>query len=131
MALNNAAGFRRFHQDISGELAVVAATDDTTLVTVRSTSHTIYIQKIIFYVTTSAAQSISFEDSNASAKQIFEIAASPLDNTEFSVDYGDEGVPLTEGKDFKMMVSAAGNAGMLKWYGYQRLTAAVAAGSTN
>lgn len=124
-------GYRKHFQDISGELAVLAATDDTTLVTVRNTSSTIYIQRIIFYVTTDAAQSMSFEDSNGTPKKIAEVPASPGDETRWDFDFGDEGIPLTEGKDFKMMVSAAGLAGQLKWYGYSKLTSAVAVGSTN
>lgn len=114
--------FRRTYEDISGELAVLAATDDSTLVTSRGTNYTIYIQRIIFYVTTDAAQSMSFEDSNGTPKQVANIPASPGDDTRWDFDFGPEGYPLTAGKDFKMMVSAAGLAGNLKWYGYQKLT---------
>ena len=125
----DAGWYRKTYEDISGDLAVAAATGDTTLVTVRNTSHTIYVQRIIFYVTTDAAQSMSFEDSNGTPKQVANIPASPGDDTRWDFDFGEEGIPITEGKNFLMNVSAAGLAGNLKWYGYQRITAAVAAAS--
>ena len=125
----DAGWFRKTYEDISGDLAVAAATGDSTLVTVRNTSHTVYVQRIIFYVTTDAAQSMSFEDSNSTPKQVANIPASPGDDTRWDFDFGEEGIPLTEGKNFLMNVSAAGLAGNLKWYGYQRITAAVAAAS--
>jgi hypothetical protein len=122
---------RKQYGDISGELAVTATTDDSTLVTVRGASHTIFIQSIDFFVTTSAAQSMSFEDSNGTPKQIFEIPATPGDSEHYKQDWGPEGIPLTEGKDFKMMVSAVGLAGQLKWYGYQKLTSTIHVNTAN
>ena len=129
MALDTAQDFRNVYNDISGDLVVLAATDDTTLVSVRNASHTIFIQRIIFFVSTSAAQSMSFEDSANTPVQIAEIPATPADSTRWDFDFGEEGTPLTAGKDFKMMVSAAGLAGILKWYGYQRVVGAVAMAS--
>lgn len=130
-ANKSAADLRAVHRDISGNLLVAAATDDATLVTCRNANSTIYIQRIAFYVTTDAAQSMVFEDSNASAKKIAEIPSSPGDESPWIFDFGDNGVPLTEGKNFVMNVSAAGLAGHLEWDGYTRITSAVAAGSTN
>lgn len=129
MKISTAQDYRRFYTDISGELAWTASTDDSTLVTVRNASHTLFIQRIIVWISTDAAQSMSFEDSNGAPKQIAEIPASPGDSTRWDFDFGDEGMPLTEGKDFKAMVSAAGLAGQIKWYGYQKQTATVAAAS--
>jgi hypothetical protein len=126
MAQKTAANYRSWYQDISGHLAVLAATDDTTLFTAKA-NHTLFIQRIIFFVTTSAAQSMSFEDSNGTPKQIANIPATPADDTRWDFDFGDIGVPLTEGKNFVMNVSAAGLAGQLEWYGYQKLTAVAAA----
>ena len=131
--VSDAQSYRNHYQDISGELAVAAATDDTTLVSVKNASYTLYIQRIVFWVSTDAAQSMSFEDSNGTPKQIAEIPSSPGDSTRWDFDFGEEGLPLTEGKDFKMMVSAAGLAGQLKWYGYSKQTAVLdsRSGSTN
>jgi hypothetical protein len=122
---------RKQHGDISGTLDVTTTTDDTTLKAVRSSNHTIYIQRIEFFVTTSAAQSMSFEDSNTSPKQIFEIPSSPADSSHWSQDWGPDGINLTAGKDFKMMVSAVGLAGQLRWYGYQKLTSVITTGTAN
>lgn len=131
MSLKDAAGYRTYYQDISGNLAVAAATGDTTLVTARNANSTIYIQRIIVYVTTDAAQSASFVDSNGTPKKLAEVTTSPGDETRWDFDFGDAGVPLTEGKNFVLDVSAAGLAGNVIWYGYSKISSAVAAGSTN
>lgn len=126
-----AADFRRWNQDISGALVVAAATGDTTLVTARNANSTIWIQTISFFVTTDAAQSMSLEDSNGTAKQIALVPTSPGVGTPWRFNFGEKGVALTEGKDFVMNVSAAGLAGHLEWEGYIRLSSAVAPGTTN
>lgn len=122
-----AAGYREFYQDISGSLTVAAGTGDTTLVTVKDAYHTIFIQRIVGYVTTDAAQSMAFEDSAGTPKKIFELTASPGDETRWEFFGGERGEPLTEGKNFVMNVSAAGLAGNVTWEGYQKLTAVTAA----
>jgi len=123
--------FRQVNQDISGHLTATTSTDDTTLVTARNTSTTIYIQRIIVYITTDAAQSWSFEDSNGTAKIVAKVTTSPGVDTRWDFYFGARGKPLTEGKNFVLNVSATGLAGQVEWEGYQRLTTAVAAGSTN
>lgn len=117
---------RKWHKDISGSLTMGAGDGDATLVTGRS-GHTIKIQRIIVYITTDAAQSWSFEDSNASAKKIAEVTTSPGDETRWDFDFGDNGVPLTEGKNFVLNVSAAGLAGHIEWLGYIEQTATMSA----
>lgn len=117
--------YRKLFRDISGELTVAAATDDTTLVTVRGAGYTIYIQRLYFVVLTDAAQSISFEDSNGTAKVIAQVPASPGKGTVFEWDYGAKGISLTEAKNFVMNVSAAGLAGKLTWSGYMKQTATI------
>ena len=119
MALSTAQDYRRLYEDISGKLIVAADTGDTTLVAAK-TGQTIYIQRIIFYVTTDAAQSMSFEDGTL---QIANIPASPGDDTRWDFDFGDVGIPLTESAAFLMNVRAAGLAGNLVWEGYQKCTA--------
>lgn len=122
----SAAGYRKHYQDISGSLAVTASTDDTTLVAAK-TNHTIFVQRIIFYVTTDAAASMSFEDSNGTPLQGANIPASPGDDTRWDFDFGDRGFPLTEEKGFVMNVSATGLAGNLVWEGYSKRTKVAAA----
>ena len=111
---------RSIYQNISGSLVVAAATGDTDLVAAK-TGYTIYIQKIIFNVTTDAAQSMTFQ-SKTSALELATIPASPGDNTEHVFDFGTEGMPLTESEAFQMNVSAAGLAGVLMWEGYRKQT---------
>lgn len=121
-AYNRAAeDYRRIYSDVSGSLAVTATTDDTTLVAGK-TGHTLYIQRIIAYITTDAAQSWSFEDNNSSAKFLAKVTTSPGVDTRWDFDFGDIGVPLTEAKGFVLNVSGIGLAGHIEWYGYRRLT---------
>ena len=122
MAFGDYLQYRRENHDISGSLEVIATTDDTTLVSAKDANHTIFIQRLSFWVSTSVAQTISFEDSDSSAFQIAEIPSAP-GKAMFNFDFGARGVALTEGKDFKMMVSAVGYAGALSWEGYQKRTA--------
>ena len=125
--MKDAQSYRTFYQDISGDTTLAAAGGDATLVTVKDVYHTIYIQRIVGYITTDAAQSIAFEDSNGTPKKIFEITASPGDETRWEAYFGDRGVALTEGKNFVLNVSAAGLAGHFEWEGYSKLTAVTSA----
>ena len=129
----DAASYRSFHRDVSTELTVLAATGDTTLITATSASHQIFVQRIIVYITTDAAQSMAFEDTAGTPVKIAEVPSSPGDETRWDFDYGDEGWALTAGTNLNMNVSAAGLAGIVKVYAYQRITpgVAMAAGTTN
>lgn len=121
-----AEDYRRIYKDISGHLALAAADGDATLVTGK-TGFTIFIQRVQFYVTTDAAQSLSFEDSNGTPRKIFEVTTSPGDETLWAAEFGAKGIPLTEAKDFVANVSAAGLAGQIVWNGYIRQTATLSA----
>lgn len=128
----SAAGYRVSNRDISGSQVIAAADGDTTLFSNAAangggSSYTVFIQRIIVWISTDAAQSWSFEDDNAPAKQIAEIPSSPGDSTRWDFDYGDRGVPLTVGKDFELNVSAAGLAGFIVWEGYLKRTVVGAA----
>ena len=123
--------FRKIHRDVSTELTFTASTDDTVLITATSASHTIYVQRIIGYITTDAAQSIAFQDTAGTPVKIAEITTSPGDETRWDFDFGEEGTPLTVGTNLNMNVSATGLAGHVKVYAYQRITVAMAVGTTN
>lgn len=128
-SFRSAEGYRTTYRDISGNLDLLAATGDTTLVSNVAanglgTGWTIFIQRIIVWISTDAAQSLSFEDDNGSARQVAEIPSSPGDSTRWDFDYGARGVPLNEAKDFELNVSAAGLAGQIVWEGYARRTTA-------
>lgn len=125
--MKDASGYRKYFQDISGDTSILAGGGDTTLVTVKDQYHTIYIQRIVAYIDTDAAQSWSFEDNNGTPKKIAEVTTSPGDETRWEFFYGERGIPLTEGKNFVLNVSAAGLAGDVTWEGYQKLTAVTAA----
>lgn len=131
MAQKIAEDYRRWNQDVSGHITIAATDDDQTLVTVRNANSTIYVQTVIAYITTDAAQSWSFEDSNGTAKKACKVTTSPGVDTRWQFDFGPRGLPLTEGKNFLLNVSAVGLAGTIEWYGYSRLTSAVAPGTTN
>jgi hypothetical protein len=122
---------RTFYQDISSALTVAVGTGDTTLVTARNANSTIYIQRVIVYVTTDAAQSFSFEDSANTPVVVAKVSTSPGVDTRWDFDFGPNGRPLTEGKNFVLNVSAAGLAGSVEWYGYSKLTTPMAVGSNN
>ncbi len=123
MPLSTAADFRRIYSNISGSRTFTASGDDVTLVAAPADSKmSIFIQKVIVYITTDAATTIVFSDSSATVK-IFEILASIGDEVRWEWDGGDEGVPLTVAESFIMNHSAAGMAGTVKWYGYKRRTA--------
>lgn len=125
-SFKTAEGYRKFYQDCSGTLVVTASTDDTTLVTAK-TNHTIYVQTIIFYVTTSVAQSMTFQDSAGSPLKLCAVTSTPGVDTRWEFYFGEEGFPLTEEKNLVMNVSATGLAGNLRWEGYQKRTKVAAA----
>lgn len=124
-----AADYRSFYTDISGSHVLATGAGDATLVSVRNSAYQIFIQRIVVWITTDAAQSMSFEDDNSPAKQIFEVTTSPGDSTRWEAVYGERGVPLTLGKDFELNVSAAGLGANIEWEGYMKLVTPVAATS--
>jgi hypothetical protein len=119
-----AAELRSIYPNISGSSVVAAADTDSTLVAAKA-SHTIFVQRIIAYVSTDAAQSWSFE--GTAGRVIAKVTTSPGVDTRWDFDFGDEGVPLAEGDALLLNASAAGLAGNITWYGYRKLTSAVGA----
>lgn len=117
---------RRYHRDMSTSLRVAATDVDTTLITGR-TGQTVFVQRIIVYIITDAAQSWSFEDSNGTARVIATVTASPGADTRWDFDFGPEGAPLTEAKNLVLNVSAAGLAGHIEVEAYMKPTAALTA----
>jgi hypothetical protein len=125
MPLLTAEARRQYFRNISGSLSRSAAQGDATLASCRY-GHTIYVQRVIVYITTDAAQSWVFEDESATVK-VCEVPASPGDETRWDFDFGDEGKPLTEGEDLVLNASAAGLAGHIEYYGYMKQTATISA----
>lgn len=118
---------RIIHQDVSGTLILGTSTDDTTLVTPRSTSHTVFVQKAHIQITgASAGKSWQLVDSASTPIQITGPFPTDTDGSHYDMDFGSLGVPLTEGKNLVVDVSASGAAGIITWEGYQRITSAIA-----
>lgn len=112
--------FRSQFQDVSGQLNVAAATGDTTLVTARDANTAIFVQRIVVYIQTDAAQSMAFTDTAATPVEIAKVSTSPGASTRWDFDFGEEGIQLTQGKNFLMDVSAAGLVGVVKYYAYTK-----------
>lgn len=125
------AGDYRFYQrqytDKSTDLNVLAATDDTTLITAKSVAHQIFVQKISVNISTYSAKTWQFEDSAGTAVPIANLsipAAAVALNSESSTivyDFGPKGFPLTVGKNLVLNVSAAGAAGQIHVEAYEKL----------
>jgi hypothetical protein len=118
---------RTRYQNVSKTLTFDAATDPSTapFITGR-TGYTIYVQRVLFVVTTSAAQSITVRDSNATPKVIAVLPSlSSVGTLEFN--FGDDGVPLTQGKNLDIAASGAGVAGTISVEAYLRPTGTLTA----
>lgn len=115
---------RTRYKDISGRTTLLA-TDDLsatarTLVALRA-GYTIFIQKISVAVITDNAATQSFQDNAGTPRVIGKTKVSPGIGP-IVFDYGDEGVALTEGKQFDLKNSAAGLAAEIQWTGYMKPT---------
>lgn len=118
----NLGFIQRAFRSANGSLTFTAAATTQTIQSVKSASHTIFLQKVIVYITTNAAQSLVFRDSAGTPVEKATVTSSPGDETRWEFDFGWRGAPLTEGKDLVAAFSAAGLAGHMEWYGYQRKT---------
>lgn len=87
---------------------------------VPSAKHTIYVQKIVFDVTTSAAQSMTFQDDASTPVVIATIPSSPGVGPQV-FDFGDAGIPLTTGKNLDVATSGAGLAGRYTIHAYAQI----------
>lgn len=117
---------RTFYQDASGSFNVLAASTTTTLVT-EPINDTIYLQKAHFeIITTSAGKTWTLEDSAGTPIVLIpSIDASAV--AHFDFDFGPNGIPLTQGKNLVLLISAAGAGGWVTWEAYSKRTAVVSA----
>lgn len=116
---------RTVYQNASTTANFAATDGNTTLVTGKA-NYTLYVQRIVVMIKTSAAQTITFEDSANTPIYVAQIAASPGANTRFDFDFGPEGKALTSGKNLAMDMTA-GNAGHVEVLAYLKPDSAVAA----
>ncbi|MGE3341488.1 MAG: hypothetical protein AB7J46_06365 [Candidatus Altimarinota bacterium] len=114
--------FRRYgnNRAFATQLDFTTATETTELVAARSASWTIYVQRIIVWIKTDAAQSLTFQDDAGTPVVIAKVPASPGADTRRDFDFGPRGVALTEGKNLDAAFSAAGLAGHLEVIGYHK-----------
>jgi hypothetical protein len=126
------AGYQNHYSNKSTDLAVLAATDDTTLITAKSANHRIYVQKIVVNITTYSAKTWLFKDSAGTPvdKALISIPAAavalPSESGSMVIDFGPKGTPLTLGKNLLLDVSAAGAAGTIHVEAYEKLEGVIA-----
>lgn len=114
-----------FYQDVSGNLTGAGAAD-ATLVTVRNVYHSLFLQKAHIQITgASAAKTWQLTDSTG--LQLTGPFPTDTDGSHYDMDFGPEGVQLTEGANLVLDVSASGATGNVSWEAYQKLTAVTAA----
>lgn len=94
-----------------------AATDGNTTITADVAGKTQHIQTIIVSIKTSAAQTITFQDSSGT-EWVQMIPANPGVNTRWVFDFGPKGKALTAGQGL-VMAMTAGNAGHVQVTGYK------------
>lgn len=119
---------REFYGSISGGRAVAAADTGTITLVAAVPKHTLYIQTIHVEVTTLAASEVwAFRDGAGTPVPVGgPVSAAALGH--FDLDFGAQGLPLTEGTAFNLNISGAtGAIGQVTWEGYKKLTAGAAA----
>lgn len=103
---------------------VLLATDNPAaeVLLAARTGHTIYVNLIVVSVTTTAAQSLDFQDSAGTPVEVAGLPASAAEAA-YRYDFGDEGIPLTEATALTLTTSAAGVAAYIHVEGYYKQTA--------
>lgn len=112
--------FNRSGRAKNKDLTVLTTDSGTlTLVASRGASYQIFVQRIVVTIKTDAAQSITFQDSNSSAKYIYKVTTSPGGDTRWEFSGGEKGEPLTKGKDFVAVLSGAGLGAQIQFTAYE------------
>lgn len=105
------------------ELATGTSGTVDNVIAVKTTRHSIFVQRIIEMVTTDNAATTTYQDDNSSQKVIAKCPASPGLGIEVVADFGPEGIQLTEGKNLDIVLSGAGKGAQISIEAYQRVTA--------
>ncbi|HDZ44847.1 hypothetical protein LCGC14_0520960 [marine sediment metagenome] len=115
----SAEGYRKVFRDLSKSVVITAS--DTTLdaFLAKRASQTIWVQRIVVYITTSAAQIMSFQDDASTPIVIAVLDVSPAVRSRWDFDFGDRGMALTENKDLDINLDGAGLAANVQVYAYQ------------
>lgn len=102
----------------------IVATDSGTfdaVIAPKNANYAIFVQRIIFNVTTDAAQTLTFQDGAGTPKVVGKSASSPGLGIEIVADYGPKGVQLTIGEELDIVISGAGLAGQISIEAYEAL----------
>lgn len=99
-------------------LYFTTAQTTVTLKSARSSTDTLWVQRIICVIKTDAAQSVTFQDSAGTPLYCQKVTTSPGADTTWIFDFGDRGMPLTTGANLTATFSAAGLAGHIEVEGY-------------
>lgn len=114
--------------------AAVAATH---LQTIRSANHTFFIQKVTVAISTHVAGKVFSLQDDASTPIVVagfaDLAAAAGVPDVRTWDFGADGVALTAGKNLDWLANTSGSGfvGVLKYEGYQKLTATINTGTAN
>lgn len=116
-------------------LATDTSTELNNLITPKSPNHALFIQAISFSETTeSNGKSLTFQDDSGTPIVLGKYNSITLAGgvaKQVYLDFGPRGYQLGTGKNFDVIVSAAGIAGALHVEAYERLIGPVAPASTN
>lgn len=124
---NSAFELRRLFKPVSVTKNMVAASDPSLApACTGKAGHTLYIQRIAVHLTTTAAQSLTFQDTAGTPIVLAKLPNSATVGDQHILLDSDEGVPCTEGKSLDMVASAAGLAGSVWIEGYLKQTGTIA-----
>ena len=117
---------RRENENISGQRIVATTGTSGTLKAAKNANYTIYIQRLHVHITTgSASKTWSVEDNGSPIRSLTDTLSAAVAPASHEIDFGADGVALTEGKDLVLTIGATGAAGIVVWEGYQKLTAVI------
>ena len=106
-----------------------AATDGNLTMIAGKTNYTLYVQRLVVTIKTSAAQAITFQSATTSV-YVAMIPSSPGADTQWDFDFGPEGKTLVTAEALQMAMTA-GNAGHYEVSAYYKPDAVVTVGNNN
>jgi hypothetical protein len=118
----NAEHHTTYRKAVANRVLLAGDTASAEVLLAARTGHTIYVNLIVCSVTTTAAQSLDFQDSAGTPLEVGALIISATEGAH-RIDFGDEGVPLTEGTALTFTTSAAGIAAYIHVEGYYKQTA--------
>ena len=116
------------YENVSGSLAGVGGAD-VTLKTARKAGFSIFLQRAHVQITAASAGK-TWEIKDSTGVELTGPFPTDTDGSHYDMDFGPEGVQLTEGSNLVLDVSAAGATGVVTWEAYQRQTSTLAASAT-